>query len=129
MVDVNTEALKAATQNLISTLRPIAEQIDNLAGGTHLDPLQWGAIGAVTVANNYTPAREYQSKQAADFVKCLDGINAGLLSVVLHYREAELATATRVQDAQKLADLPGKIALDRSDLETATQGKDLGPTD
>ncbi|MEU4534017.1 hypothetical protein AB0G15_04020 [Streptosporangium sp. NPDC023825] len=129
MVDVNTEALKAATQNLISVLRPIAEQVSTLAEGTHLHPYQWGAIGAATVANNYTPAREYQAKQAADFVKCLDGIHAGLLSVVLHYREAELATAIRVQDAQKMADLPGKIALDRSDLEGATKGKDLGPTD
>ncbi|MER6828629.1 hypothetical protein ABT352_21800 [Streptosporangium sp. NPDC000563] len=129
MVDVNTEALKAATQNLIRVFRPIAEQVSTLAENTRLSAYQWGAIGAVTVANNYTPSREYQAKQAADFVKCLDGINAGLLSVVHHYREAELATAIRAQDTLKTADLQGKIALDVADLERATKGKALGPTD
>lgn|GEM_PF-6928422 len=129
MVDVNTEALKAATQNLLRAFRPIAEQISTMAENTQLSPYQWGAIGAATVARNYAPSRDYQAKQAADFVKCVDGINAGLLSVVRHYREAELATAIRAQDTLKTTDLQNKLALDVADLEKATKGKALGPTD
>ncbi|MFI6512444.1 hypothetical protein ACIBCT_32970 [Streptosporangium sp. NPDC050855] len=129
MVEVNTEALKAATRDLIDTFAPIAQQVSTLAQGTHLSPVQWGAVGAATVAREYAPAREYQAKQAEDFVKCVNGINAGLLSVVLHYRQAELETATAANDTGKMIDLKYSVSADRSALDGATRNKDLGPTD
>ncbi|MEU4830826.1 hypothetical protein [Streptosporangium sp. NPDC023615] len=129
MVDVNTNALRAATRDLIDTLLPIAEQVATLAGDTRLNFAQWGPLGAAVVSEKYEPAREYQTRQAEDFVKCLNGVNAGLLSVVLHYRETELATATAANDTGKMLDLRSTVAADRSALDGATRDRALGPTD
>ncbi|SNS86052.1 hypothetical protein SAMN05216276_10188 [Streptosporangium subroseum] len=128
MVEVKTEALKIATQDLIRVLLPMAEDIRAVVEGTHLSQMAWGLIGSVTVANNYTPAQEYQAKQAVGFVNSLNGINAGLLSVVANYREAELVAAKAINDTGKILDLEAKLKQDRVDLAEA-QKKDQGLTD
>jgi hypothetical protein len=128
MVEVKTEALKIATQDLIRVLLPLAEDIKAVVEGTHLSQMAWGLIGSVTVANNYTPAQEYQAKQAAGFVNSLNGINAGLLSVVANYRGAELTAAKAINDTGKILDLEAKLKQDRADLAEA-QKKDQGLTD
>jgi hypothetical protein len=128
MVEVKPEALKKATEDLIEVLLPFAEDIKAIAEGTHLSHLAWGIIGSVTVANNYSPAQEYQVKQAAGFVNSLNGINAGLLSVVANYREAELAAAKAINDTKKILDLEAKLKQDKIDLAEA-QKKDQGLTD
>ncbi|GAT67490.1 hypothetical protein HS048_31890 [Planomonospora sp. ID91781] len=132
MVEVDAEKLRSATDELIATLLPLAEDASTLADGTHLSAYQWGAIGAATVAGNYTPAREYQARQLKDFVACLNGVHAGLLSVVAHYRAAELAALQAAADVenkvQKVADLQAKLRQDQADLAEARK-KDQGLTD
>jgi hypothetical protein len=128
MVEVKPEALKVATQDLIRVLLPLAEDVKAIAEGTHLSQMSWGIIGSVTVAGTYDPAREYQVKQAAGFVNSLNGINAGLLSVVANYREAELVAAKAINDTGKILDLEAKLKQDKADLAEA-QKKDQGLTD
>ncbi|WP_371783435.1 hypothetical protein [Streptosporangium subroseum] len=128
MVEVKPEALKVATQDLIRVLLPLAEDIKAIVDGTHLSQISWGIIGAVTVADNYDPAQEDQAKQAAGFVNSLNGINAGLLSVVANYREAELVAAKAINDTGKILDLEAKLKQDKADLAEA-QKKDQGLTD
>ncbi|AWS46351.1 hypothetical protein [Streptosporangium sp. 'caverna'] len=128
MVEVKTEALKIATQDLINVLLPLAEDVKVVVEGTHLSSMAWGIIGSRTVAGNYAPAQEYQVKQAGGLCDCLNGINAGLLSVVANYREAELVSAKASNDTAKIMDLEAKLKQDRADLAEA-QKKDQGLTD
>jgi hypothetical protein len=128
MIEVKTDALKTATQDLINVLLPLAEDIKVVIEGTHLSSMAWGIIGSLTVAGNYTPAQEYQAMQAVGLRNCLNGINAGLLSVVANYREAELVSAKTSNDTAKIIDLEAKLRQDRADL-TEAQKKDQGLTD
>jgi hypothetical protein len=125
VIDVKVDELKAAAKDFIDTLLPIAEASKTLAEGTTLDALQWGIIGSPMVSGAYNPVCEYQAKQAHDFVKCLNGIYAGLLSVVIHYREADLVASTEVA---RIAELRTMLQADREAL-TAAQNSDQGPTD
>ncbi|NUW43908.1 hypothetical protein [Nonomuraea rhodomycinica] len=128
MVDVKTEALKTAARDFVETLLPIAEDVKVLAEGTTLSPYQWGAIGALTVARDYGPAREYQVKQAGDFVDCLNGTFAGLLSVVVHYRKVDLDAAEAAGQIDKVTDLRSRLRQDDADLAEARK-KNQGLTD
>ncbi|MGV9778957.1 hypothetical protein [Streptosporangium sp. NPDC003464] len=128
MVEVDSKALEKAAKEFVDALLPIAESIKTLADGTHLSPLAWGPIGAVTVANNYNPAQEYQSKQADGFVNSLNGIKAGLLSVVIHYMEANLASAKQSAETEKIIDLQARLETNKSFLEEAKK-KNQGLTD
>lgn len=128
MVEVNTSELKTAADELIEVLLPLAEDAKSLSAGTYLHPHQWGAIGSFTVARHYTPACEYQTKQASDFVDCLNGVYAGLLSVVVQYRKAELLSAEASQNTQKILDLRAQLKRDEDELNEARK-KDQGLTD
>ncbi|MFF5208743.1 hypothetical protein [Streptosporangium sp. NPDC000396] len=128
MVEIKTTELKNVAQEWLDGLLDIAEDAKVIIDAAHLDAMAWGLIGAGTVAQNYTPAHAYQAKQATGFINSLNGIRAGLLSVVIHYREAELASAQAAHETEKIMDLQGKLERDKTDLAEA-QKKDQGLTD
>lgn len=128
MVEINSRALEIAAKEFVDVLLPIARDVKVLAEGTHLSPLAWGVVGSQTVANNYNPAQEYQAKQADGFVNSLNGITAGLYSVVVHYMEAEIEAGKKSDDVAKALDLQGRLAANRGLLSEA-QKKNQGLTD